>query len=78
MYGRGIFCSINGYSPDSVQALKNGKALKTILVDGADLVLITEVSILLRKCWIVKLKRHRQKEKYMLMGIIPSVRLSEM
>ncbi len=42
MYGRGIFISINGFSPDSVQALTTGKALKTILVDGGDLVLIIE------------------------------------
>lgn len=42
MYGRGIFISINGFSPDSLQVLKNGKVLRTILVDGGDLVLITE------------------------------------
>lgn len=42
MYGRGIFISINGFSPDSVQALITGKALRTILIDGGDLVPITE------------------------------------
>lgn len=42
MYGRGVFISINGFSPDSVKALTIGKALKTILIDGGDLVLITE------------------------------------
>ena len=42
MYGRGIFISINGFSNDSVQALTIGKALNTILVDGGDLVLVTE------------------------------------
>lgn len=42
MYGRGLFISVNGFSPDSVQALTTGKALKTILIDGGDLVLITE------------------------------------
>lgn len=42
MYGRGIFISINGFANDSVQALIKGKALKTILVDGGDLVLATE------------------------------------
>ncbi len=42
MYGRGIFISVNGFSPDSVQALTIGKALRTILIDGGDLVLITE------------------------------------
>ena len=34
MYGRGVFISVNGFSPDSVQALTTGKALRTILVDG--------------------------------------------
>jgi hypothetical protein len=42
MHGRGIFISINGFSDDSVRALKNGKALRTILVDGADLTMIVE------------------------------------
>lgn len=42
MYGRGIFISINGFSADSVRALKQGKALKSVLVDGADMSLIME------------------------------------
>lgn len=42
MYGRGIFISINGYSVDSVNALQVGKALRTVLIDGGDIVLITE------------------------------------
>lgn len=42
MYGRGIFISMNGFSDDSVHALTIGKALKTILVDGGDLVAVTE------------------------------------
>lgn len=42
MYGRGFFISVNGFTPGSVTALKNGKALKTILVDGADLTLVVE------------------------------------
>lgn len=41
MYGRGLFISVNGFSPDSVQALTTGKVLRTILVDGGDLVPIT-------------------------------------
>lgn len=48
MYGRGIFISINGFSPDAVQALTTGKALRTILVDGGDLVPITEGMYTLR------------------------------
>ncbi|MDA2629413.1 restriction endonuclease [Bacillus sp. WOD8 KX774193] len=41
-YGRGIFISINGYSPESVDALKKGKALNTILVDAEDLIHVIE------------------------------------
>ena len=56
MYGRGIFISINGFSPDSVQALTTGKALKTILVDGGDLVLVTEGLYTLREMLDNKIK----------------------
>ncbi|OUQ85221.1 hypothetical protein B5G50_27930 [Brevibacillus brevis] len=42
MYGRGLFISINGFSPESVNALLFGKSIKTILIDGADLVLVLE------------------------------------
>lgn len=42
MYGRGIFISINGFSIESVEALTKGKSLKSILIDGADIVLIFE------------------------------------
>lgn len=42
LYGRGIFISINGFSADSVNALVKGKSLNTILIDGADLILVVE------------------------------------
>lgn len=42
MYGRGVFISVNGYSHDSLNALKDGKALKTVLFDGGDLTLVME------------------------------------
>lgn len=42
LYGRGIFISINGFSRDSVESLIRGKALNTILIDGADLILAVE------------------------------------
>lgn len=56
MYGRGIFISINGFSSDAVQALVTGKALKTILVDGGDLVPITEGMYTLRELLDSKIK----------------------
>jgi hypothetical protein len=42
MYGRGIFVSVQGYSEPVVRSLVIGKAIKAILVDGEDLVLVLE------------------------------------
>ena len=56
MYGRGVFISVNGFSPDSVQALTTGKALRIILVDGGDLVPITEGMYSLREMLDNKIK----------------------
>lgn len=56
LYGRGIFISINGFSPESVQALVTGKALRTILVDGGDLVPITEGMYTLKEMLDSKIK----------------------
>ena len=56
MYGRGIFILINGYSKDSVLALQNGKALRTILIDGGDLTLIVEGLISFKEVLDKKIK----------------------
>ncbi len=45
MYGRGVFVSVNGFSDDAVKMLVVGKAIKTILVDGEDLILVLEGSM---------------------------------
>jgi hypothetical protein len=42
MYGRGLFVSINGFSENVVRSIVLGKAIKTIFVDGEDLVLVLE------------------------------------
>lgn len=42
MYGRGLFVSINGFSDHVVKSVVIGKAIKTIFVDGEDLVLVLE------------------------------------
>lgn len=42
MYGRGVFFSVNGYSSDTVKALVTGKAIRTIFVDGEDLIMVLE------------------------------------
>lgn len=42
MYGRGLFVSIHGFSDHVVKSLVTGKAIKTVFVDGADLIVILE------------------------------------
>ena len=42
MYGRGLFVSVHGFSDDVIRALVIGKAIRTIFVDGEDLVLVLE------------------------------------
>ncbi len=56
MYGRGFFISVNGFSPDSVKALVIGKAINTMLVDGEDLVMITEERYSLKELLDSKIK----------------------
>ncbi|MGH9949496.1 MAG: restriction endonuclease [Pyrinomonadaceae bacterium] len=45
MYGRGVFVSVNGFSEGAVDMLVRGKALKTVLVDGEDLIHVLENSL---------------------------------
>lgn len=42
MYGRGVFVSVNGFSEGAVDMLIRGKAVKTVLVDGEDLIHVLE------------------------------------
>lgn len=42
MYGRGLFISIHGFSENVVGSLVTGKAIKTVFVDGGDLILVLE------------------------------------
>ncbi len=41
-YGRGIFISINGFSENVINSLVAGKAIKTIFVDGGDIMIVLE------------------------------------
>ena len=45
MYGRGVFISVNAYSREGLPAMVTGKHIKTILIDGEDLVLVMEGQI---------------------------------
>lgn len=42
MYGRGLFVSIHGFSDHVVASLVAGKAIKTVFIDGGDLIVVLE------------------------------------
>lgn len=42
MYGRGLFISIHGFSEQVVRSLVAGKAIKTVFIDGGDLIVVLE------------------------------------
>lgn len=42
MYGRGLFVSINGFSKNVMQSLVAGKAIRTMFVDGGDIMMVLE------------------------------------
>jgi hypothetical protein len=39
LYGRVLFVSVNGFSPEVVRSLVMGKEIQTLLVDGEDVIL---------------------------------------
>lgn len=42
MYGRGLFISVHGFSEHVVTSLVTGKAIKTVFIDGGDLIMVLE------------------------------------
>lgn len=42
MYGRGFFISINGFSSNVIESLVKGKAIRTLFIDGEDLIFVFE------------------------------------
>ncbi len=56
MYGRGLFISVNGFSKDSVNALIMGKTIKTILIDGGDIINVVESRCSLKSMLDIKIK----------------------
>lgn len=42
LYGRGLFISLNGFSPDVIRSLVIGKEIQTLFIDGEDLILAPE------------------------------------
>lgn len=56
MYGRGLFVSVHGFSEHVVTSVVAGKAIKTIFVDGEDLVLVLEGHLLFNEMLDRKIK----------------------
>ena len=48
MYGRGLFVSIQGFSDHVGQSLVAGKALRTVFVDGEDLIYVLDAHLTFR------------------------------
>lgn len=61
MYGRGLFVSIQGFSSNVIKSVATGKAIKTIFIDGEDMVLVLEGHISLRDMVDAKVKSAQTK-----------------
>ena len=61
MHGRGLFISVNGFSPEVVGALVRGKEIQTLFVDGEDLVLVLEGHLSFRDMIDKKVKAAQTK-----------------
>jgi len=61
MYGRGMFVSVQGFSENIIKTLVQGKAIKTIFVDGEDLVLVLEGHLSFRDMIDKKVKAAQTK-----------------
>ncbi|MBD2055766.1 restriction endonuclease [Oculatella sp. FACHB-28] len=56
MYGRGIFVSIHGFSDHVVNSILVGKAIKTVFIDGEDLIYVLEENLSFSKLIDMKVK----------------------
>lgn len=61
MYGRGLFVSVHGFSANVIRTITEGKAVKTIFVDGEDLVLVLEEHLSFRDMMEKKVKAAQTK-----------------
>ena len=61
LYGRGLFISVNGFSPEVVRSLVMGKEIQTLFIDGEDLILVLEGHLTLRDMIDRKVKAAQTK-----------------
>ena len=61
LYGRGLFISVNGFSPEVIRSLVIGKEIQTLFVDGEDLILVLEGHLTVRDMIDRKVKAAQTK-----------------
>lgn len=61
LYGRGLFISVNGFSPEVIRSLVVGKEIQTLFVDGEDLILVLEGHLTFRDMVDRKVKAGQTK-----------------
>jgi len=61
MYGRGLFVSVHGFSANVINDVLRGKAVKTIFIDGEDLILVLEGHLSYRDMLNKKVKAAQTK-----------------
>ena len=61
LYGRGLFISVNGFSPEVIRSLVMGKEIQTLFIDGEDLILALEGHFTLRDMIDRKVKAAQTK-----------------
>lgn len=61
LYGRGLFISVNGFSPEVIRSLVMGKEIQTLFIDGEDLILVLEGRLTLRDMIDRKVKAAQTK-----------------
>jgi hypothetical protein len=61
LYGRGLFVSVNGFSPEVIRSIVMGKEIQTLFIDGEDLILVLEGHLTLREMIDHKVKAAQTK-----------------
>lgn len=61
LYGRGLFISVNGFSPEVIRSLVMGKEIQMLFIDGEDLILVLEGHLTLREMVDRKVKAAQTK-----------------
>jgi len=77
LYGRGLFISVNGFSPEVIRSLVIGKEIQTLFVDGEDLILVLEGHLNMREMIDRKVKAAQTKGLIYVHPISGAPKLSE-